>query len=68
MNAARWPAEIRLAKDKRSLTVAFEDGASFELRLVGLSDGRPQVLVDHTGAPVTLRGLYNPDLPVRSLP
>ncbi len=44
------------------------DGASFELRLVGLSDGRPQVLVDHTGAPVTLRGLYNPDLPARSLP
>ncbi len=39
------------------------DGASFELRLVGLRDGRPQVLVDETGAAVVLRGLYNPDLP-----
>ncbi|MFL5350467.1 MAG: hypothetical protein ACJ8AT_37325 [Hyalangium sp.] len=39
------------------------DGASFELRLVGLADGLPQVLVDETGAPVVLRGLYNPDLP-----
>lgn len=44
------------------------DGASFELRLVGLVEGRPQVLVDDTGAPVTLRGLYNPDLPARALP
>jgi hypothetical protein len=44
------------------------DGASFELRLVGLTDGHPQVLVDHTGIPVTLRGLYNPDLPGRTLP
>jgi hypothetical protein len=44
------------------------DGASFELRLVGLADGRPQLLVDDTGAPVTLRGLYNPDLPARTLP
>lgn len=39
------------------------DGASFELRLVGLAQGLPQVLVDETGAPVALRGLYNPDLP-----
>lgn len=44
------------------------DGASFELRLVGLLEGRPHVLVDDTGAPVTLRGLYNPDLPARTLP
>lgn len=44
------------------------DGASFELRLVGLMEGRPHVLVDDTGAPVTLRGLYNPDLPARTLP
>jgi DUF971 family protein len=26
-----WPTEIRLAPDKRHLTVAFEDGARFEL-------------------------------------
>jgi hypothetical protein len=44
------------------------DGASFELRLVGLREGRPAPLVDDTGAPVTLRGLYNPDLPARTLP
>jgi hypothetical protein len=44
------------------------DGASFELRLVGLTDGHPRLLVDDTGAPVTLRGLYNPDLPARALP
>jgi hypothetical protein len=42
------------------------DGASFELRLVGLSEGLPQVLRDETGGPVVLRGLYNPNLP--SLP
>jgi hypothetical protein len=39
------------------------DGASFELRLVGLAGGLPQVLEDDTGAPVVLHGLYNPDLP-----
>ncbi|MDY7229437.1 hypothetical protein [Hyalangium rubrum] len=47
------------------------DGASFELRLVGLSQGEPQVLRDETGAPVVLRGLFNPSLPAtpaRSLP
>ncbi len=26
-----WPTEIRLAKDRRALSVAFEDGAAFEL-------------------------------------
>ena len=31
MDAKRWPAEIRLAKDKRALNVAFDDGAVFEL-------------------------------------
>lgn len=24
-----WPSELRVAKDKRSLTIAFDDGASF---------------------------------------
>lgn len=28
---ASWPTEIRLAADKRSLAVAYEDGASFAL-------------------------------------
>jgi len=26
-----WPVEIRLAKDRRTLNVVFDDGASFEL-------------------------------------
>jgi DUF971 family protein len=29
--AQRWPTEIRLAKDKRTLHVAFEDGTAFAL-------------------------------------
>ncbi|MDC0708810.1 hypothetical protein POL68_10055 [Stigmatella sp. ncwal1] len=39
------------------------DGASFELRLVGLEGGSPVILRDDTRAPLVLRGLYNPDLP-----
>jgi DUF971 family protein len=31
MNPKRWPTEIRLAKDKRSLRVTFDDGAAFDL-------------------------------------
>ena len=27
----RWPTEIRLSKDRRTLAVAFDDGASFDL-------------------------------------
>ena len=26
-----WPTEVRLAKDRRSLTISFEDGASYTL-------------------------------------
>ncbi len=44
------------------LTVS-PDGASFEISLVGLQEGQPVVLEDETGAPVVLRGLYNPNLP-----
>ena len=29
--AKRWPSEIRLAKDKRTLNVAFDDGSAFDL-------------------------------------
>jgi DUF971 family protein len=29
--STHWPTEIRLAKDKRSLSVTFEDGVSFAL-------------------------------------
>jgi DUF971 family protein len=31
MEAKRWPTEIRLSKDRRTLRVAFEDGTAFEL-------------------------------------
>ena len=31
MNAKRWPTEIRLSKDGRTLHVAFDDGAAFAL-------------------------------------
>ena len=31
MQAKRWPVEIRLAKDKRTLSFTFDDGAAFDL-------------------------------------
>ncbi len=31
MDTGRWPTEIRLAKDKRSLRVVFDDGGAFDL-------------------------------------
>src|SRR3954454_1130012 len=31
MEPKRWPTELRLSKDKRSLRVAFDDGAAFDL-------------------------------------
>ena len=31
MGTGRWPTEIRLAKDKRSLKVVFDDGLEFDL-------------------------------------
>ncbi|MEE1654941.1 DUF971 domain-containing protein [Microvirga sp. CF3062] len=31
MASERWPTELRLSKDKRSLHVAFDDGAAFDL-------------------------------------
>ena len=31
MDAKRWPTEIRLSKDKRTLHVAFDDGGAFDL-------------------------------------
>jgi len=39
------------------------DGATFTLRPVGLRAGQPSLLLDEQGAPLVLRGLYNPDLP-----
>ena len=31
MASARWPTELRLSKDRRSLHVAFDDGTAFSL-------------------------------------
>ncbi|MDF2689054.1 MAG: hypothetical protein K0Q80_2019 [Microvirga sp.] len=31
MASERWPTEIRLSKDKRSLHIAFDDGTAFSL-------------------------------------
>ena len=31
MAASRWPTELRVAKDRRSLRVAFDDGSAFDL-------------------------------------
>ena len=31
MNAQSWPTELRLGKDRRTLVVAYDDGAQFEL-------------------------------------
>ena len=31
MTSERWPTELRLAKDRRSLRVAFDDGTAFDL-------------------------------------
>jgi DUF971 family protein len=31
MESVTWPTELRLAKDKKTLTIAFGDGASFAL-------------------------------------
>ncbi|MCP8940045.1 DUF971 domain-containing protein [Alsobacter sp. SYSU M60028] len=30
-DAGAWPTEIRLAKDRRSLRIAFDDGSAFDL-------------------------------------
>ncbi len=31
MNPKRWPTELRLSKDRRSLRVTFDDGTAFDL-------------------------------------
>jgi DUF971 family protein len=31
MEPKRWPTELRLAKDRRTLTIAFDDGTAFDL-------------------------------------
>ncbi len=31
MTSERWPTELRLARDRRSLRIAFDDGAAFDL-------------------------------------
>src|SRR3954466_4359137 len=45
MEAKRWPIEIRLAKDKRSLRVAFDEGAAFDLSAEYLRASSPSAEV-----------------------
>ncbi|MBB3018534.1 DUF971 family protein [Microvirga lupini] len=45
MASERWPTELRLSKDKRSLHVAFEDGAAFDLQAEYLRVSSPSAEV-----------------------
>jgi DUF971 family protein len=31
MSAGRWPTELRLSKDRRTLSITFDDGAAYDL-------------------------------------
>ncbi|QSQ14723.1 hypothetical protein [Myxococcus landrumensis] len=44
------------------------DGVAFSIRLVGLRDGKPVLLLDDRGKELVLRGLFNPDLPPAEKP
>ena len=51
MDPKRWPTELRLAKDKRSLHVAFDDGAAFDLPAEYLRVTSPSAEVQGTARP-----------------
>ncbi len=44
------------------------DGVGFSVRMVGLREGEPAMLLDERGRELILRGLYNPDLPPMQQP
>jgi DUF971 family protein len=48
-SAGRWPTELRLAKDRRSLRVAFEDGTGFDLPAEYLRVSSPSAEVQGHG-------------------
>jgi DUF971 family protein len=49
MSPARWPTEIRLAKDRRTLSVAFDDGTAFDLSAEYLRVASPSAEVQGHG-------------------
>lgn len=44
------------------------DGVGFSIRLVGMREGQPGMLLDDRGKELVLRGLFNPDLPPAEKP
>lgn len=44
------------------------DGVGFSIRMVGLREGEPALLLDERSRELVLRGLYNPDLPPAQTP
>jgi DUF971 family protein len=51
MNQQHWPTELRLARDRRSLAVTFEDGSAFTLAAEYLRIASPSAEVQgHTPA------------------
>jgi DUF971 family protein len=49
MTPARWPTELRLSKDKRSLRIAFDDGSAFDLPAEYLRIASPSAEVQGHG-------------------
>jgi DUF971 family protein len=47
----RWPTELRLAKDRRTLAIAFDDGTAFELAAEYLRVTSPSAEVRATAPP-----------------
>ena len=49
MSDNAWPKELRVSKDKRSLTISFDDGEAFTLRVnEALSKNSPQLITAAT--------------------
>ncbi|HMH63960.1 MAG TPA: DUF971 domain-containing protein [Rhizomicrobium sp.] len=61
-----WPSEIRLSPARDLLTVAFEDGARFELRAEMLRVESPSAEVRNHGGPKTIV-LGKQDVTIESL-
>jgi DUF971 family protein len=49
MNPSRWPTELRLSRDRRTLTVSFDDGATFTLPAEYLRVASPSAEVQGHG-------------------
>lgn len=60
-NQQNWPSELRLAKDKRTLSVTFEDGTQFDLPAEYLRVESPSAEVQghHPSQKITVTGKQN---------